>query len=127
MKRDGKTGLGRGNQHQSASCYWAGEAELEEYGKGPPCLAKYTGVLPRGAVSSLEFAQEDFSGVLRSRVDGASCWPTQACRHGWMLVPLPFRPELSMLSVVLDVQNSLRLWQPTDSPLLEEPHTAGCS
>lgn len=73
MKRDRKTGLGRGNQHQSASCCWAGEAELVEYGKGPPCLAKYTAILSIDAVSSLEFAQEDLSGVLRSRADRASC------------------------------------------------------
>lgn len=37
--------------------------------------------LVREAVSSLELAQEDFSGMLVNTVDGAGSWPIKACEY----------------------------------------------
>lgn len=97
------------------------EAELVEYGKSPPQLAKYT--------PPLRFSEALSPGWSLLRRTSPACPGEQS---GWgppKLADTDAGPAFLPFHAIrgADVQDSLQLWHPTDSPRLEEPHTAGCS
>lgn len=89
----------------------------------PPRSGQRDSALVRGAVSHLELAQEDLSGMLGSTAHGATAglWkPVNADAGTTPLPPLPCYPCCWMGGIPFP-------WLPTDSPSLEEPPTATCS
>lgn len=81
--------------------------KLELTVRGVPESGQIHCPFPRGPVPILELAQEDFSGMLRRRVDGAAGGPSKHVNINAGTALLPVEPN---------AQDSAQLWHPMVPP-----------